>query len=317
MIDMTNTIPDFSQTLENNNLKFLRDKTTTLQVNTGLLCNQTCKHCHLDAGPRRNEIMNRTTIDQVISFQQKHRFQAFDITGGAPELNPNILYLVRNISKICKKVMFRSNLSALYESDNDALLDTLIENNVIIVSSFPSLNQLQTDAQRGDGIFDKTIKALQLLNKKGYGRSETGLELNLVSNPCGAFMPASQKDVEKRYRQVLLKKWDIVFNNAFTFANMPLGRFKTWLKKTGNYDNYLLTLYKNFNACTVTGLMCRTLISVSWDGYLYDCDFNLAADLPKDGRKIHIADVLADSFLNSKIMISNHCYACTAGTGFT
>jgi radical SAM/Cys-rich protein len=314
---MNSTIPSFSTTLEKHNLTLQRGKTQTLQINTGLLCNQACKHCHLDAGPGRNEIMDIETVKQLIDFQKRFSFQVVDITGGAPEMNPNLIYLIEHIAPITKKIMIRSNLIALFDQKDDCLLSALKEHKVIIVSSFPSLNQAQTDAQRGKGIFDKSIKALIKLNQYGYGKEGTGLDLNLVSNPTGAYLPSSQNATEERYRQILYKKWEIVFNNSFSFANMPLGRFKDWLVRSGNYDNYLAKLYDAFNHCTIENLMCKNLISVSWDGFLYDCDFNLAANLYKQDKKLHISQVDAASFENDKIAVDNHCFACTAGSGFT
>jgi len=205
----------------------------------------------------------------------------------------------------------------LFDLADDHLISALKKNRVVIVSSFPSLNHSQTDSQRGKGIFDKSIQALILLNQQGYGKEGTGLELNLVSNPTGAYLPSTQKATEKRYRQILGKKWGIVFNNAFSFANMPLGRFEDWLKRSGNLDEYMAQLYKNFNPCTITDLMCRNLISVSWDGFLFDCDFNLAANIHKGNKKTHISQIDAAGFENDMIAVDNHCYACTAGSGFT
>ncbi len=314
---MTNSIPSFSQTLSQHKLTLLHAATKTLQVNTGYLCNQACKHCHLSAGPNRKEIMSKTTIDQVINFQKRCAFETVDITGGAPEMNPDITYLVDNIAPLAGSTMFRSNLSALFDLKSNQLLDVLKKNKVTIVSSFPSLNLNQTDAQRGEGIFDKSIQALTMLNKHGYGQQGTGLELNLVSNPSGAFLPSSQTATQKRYREILQSKWNIVFNNAFTFANMPLGRFKNWLIKSGNYDAYLSKLHDSFNPCTITDLMCTSMISVSWDGFLFDCDFNLAANIPKGGEKLHITKVDNCDFSENKIAVENHCYACAAGSGFT
>lgn len=314
---MADHLPSFSQTLEQQGLILRRKQTDILQVNTGLLCNQACRHCHLAAGPDRDEIMDIKTMDQVIDFQKRCAVKVVDITGGAPELNPDLAYLVEKISPHTDTVMLRSNLSALFDAGDDPLLSVLKKNRVAIVSSFPSLDQAQTDSQRGKGIFNKSIEALILLNENGYGKEGTGLELNLVSNPAGAYLPSSQNATEKRYRKILLKKWGIVFNNAFSFANMPLGRFKDWLIRSGNYDTYIADLCSGFNPCTIPDLMCRTLVSVSWDGYLFDCDFNLAANIGKGNQKKHISQVDTCSFENDKIAVDNHCYACTAGSGFT
>lgn len=315
---MATTIPPFSDTLEKNGLTLRRAAAQTLQINTGLLCNQACKHCHLSAGPDKNILMSISTMDQIIDFQKRCAMACVDITGGAPELNPRLEYLVEGISPLAATVMLRSNLSALYESDkSDRLLNVLKNNQVIIVSSFPAVNASQTDSQRGKGSFDKSIHMLRTLNKMGYGQSGSGLELNLVANPSGAFLPASQEATEKRYRQVLKDRWGIVFNQAFSFANMPLGRFKGWLERSGNYESYMTALLKKFNSCTIEGLMCRSLISVSWDGYLFDCDFNLAANLHKANKKTHISQLKSCSFENDEIAFDEHCYACTAGSGFT
>lgn len=313
---MTDITP-FSKTLEKHGLSLSRNKTSILQINTGRLCNQACKHCHLSAGPDKKELMNRTTMDQIISFAAGNNFETIDITGGAPEMNPDLAYFIEQSTPCTEKIMLRSNLSALFDHADNKLLDVLCTNKVIIVSSFPSLDQHQTDSQRGKGIFKKSIQALSKLNKLGYGQNGSGLELNLVANPSGAFMPTPQDATQKRYRELLNNRYNIVFNNAFTFANVPLGRFKDWLVRSENYDSYINTLYQGFNPCTLDGLMCKNLISVSWDGYLFDCDFNLAAGLYKENKKQHISEVNTATFEGDPITVDNHCYACTAGSGFT
>ncbi len=310
-------VPDFSQTLNQHGLFLKRGETMTLQVNLGLLCNQVCQHCHLSAGPGRTELMDQNTIHQVIQFQKKTGCEVVDITGGAPEMNPHLKELIEKMAGLARIIVLRSNLSALYDADDPTLLSLLVKHKVTIVSSLPSLNLSQTDAQRGEGVFDKSLKALKYLNEMGFGKEGTGLVLDLVSNPVGAFMPTDQATAQKRFRKVLKDKWGIVFNQLFTFANMPLGRFETWLKKKGNYDTYLNSLYKGFNPCTVEGLMCRHLISIAWDGYLYDCDFNLAAGLPKSNVRTHISELTTFDFKHQEIAVGNHCYACTAGSGFT
>ena len=213
--------------------------------------------------------------------------------------------------------MLRSNLSVLNDGKRDHLMKFLSEKRVVIVASFPSLNEIQTDSQRGDGIFQICIDALKKLNSLGYGHEGTGLELNLVSNPTGAFLPPDQVQTEKRFRQVLKRKWGIVFNNLFNFANVPLGRFRQWLIKTDNLDSYVKKLYSSFNDCAVDGLMCRSLVSISWDGYLYDCDFNLAKGLFMGGLKIHVSEMPGPPEPGSHIATADHCYTCTAGSGFT
>ena len=310
-------IAPFSLTLTRHDLKLDRKATRTLQVNLGFLCNQTCKHCHLNAGFDRKENMDMGIIQEVISYAQRGDFEIVDITGGSPELNPYIETLIEGVSDVASRIMLRSNLSVLNDGKREHLINLLYEKRVVIVASFPSLNEIQTDSQRGDGIFKISIDALKKLNNLGYGHEGTGLELNLVSNPTGAFLPPDQAQSEKRFREVLKRKWGIVFNNLYNFANVPLGRFRQWLTRKNNLDNYLKKLYSNFNACAVDGLMCRTLVSVSWDGYLYDCDFNLAKGLFMGGHKIHVSDMPGLPEPGSHIATADHCYTCTAGSGFT
>jgi len=263
------------------------------------------------------ENMESGIIEEVISYAKRSRFETIDITGGAPELNPNIEMLIEKVVPLAPKVMLRSNLSALNDGKRDHLMELLKSNRVVVVASFPSLNELQADSQRGDGIFKVCIDALKKLNVLGYGHKESGLELNLVSNPTGAFLPPSQSETEKRFRQVLDNKWGVVFNNLFNFANVPLGRFRRWLDTSGNLKNYMDKLYSSFNPCAVEGLMCRTLVAVSWDGYLYDCDFNLVRGLFMGGRKIHVSEMEGPPEHDNHIATSDHCYTCTAGEGFT
>ncbi len=310
-------VHDFVDTLNSHKLSLKRKKTLTCQVNLGLKCNQACGHCHLSAGPGKKELMTLETMFQVIEFITQSKVDIVDITGGAPEMNPHLPFLMDKVADLCKKLMLRCNLSALYDRDTTNIQERLIQHKVNVVASLPSLNMNQTDAQRGDGIFQKSMKALEMLNRMGYGSPGSGLVLDLVSNPVGAFMPSPQGSSEKRFRRILADKWGIAFNHLFTFANTPLGRFETWLKKTDNYNYYMNMLYKGFNPCTIDGLMCRTLVSVSWDGYLYDCDFNLAAGLAKGDCPTHITQLDSFDFMNQIIAVGNHCYACTAGSGFT
>ena len=314
--ESTNVAP-FSLTLSRNNLTLNRDKTQTLQINVGFLCNQICRHCHLDAGPGRKENMEAGIVSEVISYARRSQFETIDITGGAPELNPNIGKLIEEVTSLAPRIMLRSNLSALNDGKRDNLIELLKSLRVVIVASFPSLNELQTDSQRGDKSFQIGIDALKKLNALGYGHNGSGLELNLVSNPTGAFLPPLQVGMEKRFRQVLKKKWGIVFNNLFNFANVPLGRFRQWLEKSGNFHKYTEKLYSSFNPCSVDGVMCQTLVSVSWDGYLYDCDFNLAKGLFMGGRKIHVSEMPGPPEPGMHIATADHCYTCTAGAGFT
>jgi radical SAM/Cys-rich protein len=306
----------FKSMLAQHHLELVRDPAHTLQINLGFLCNQTCRHCHLNAGPGRKENMDADTLEEVVAYARRSRFEVIDITGGAPELNPHLVDLIRKVSSLTPKIMLRSNLSAL-RANMQRLLEPLKSHRVVIVASFPSLNVTQTDSQRGGGIFEDSIGALKQLNAAGYGRNGSGLELNLVSNPTGAFLPPGQKQTEKRYHQILGNKWGVTFNSLFNFANAPLGRFRQWLIQSGNFENYLQKLVSNFNPCAVEGLMCRTLVSVSWDGYLYDCDFNLARGLYMGGKRIHVRDMPGPPQPGTPIITADHCYTCAAGSGFT
>ena len=311
------TVEPFRQTLSKHGLKLERGQTNTLQINVGLLCNQTCRHCHLSAGPGRKENMDKETADHVIDYARRSSFEVIDITGGAPELNPNLVYLIERLAPLAPRLMARTNLSALNDGKRDHLFDCFKEHNVVVVASFPSINEAQADSQRGSGIFQKSVAALRRLNAEGYGEGGSGLELNLVSNPTGAFLPSSQSEAEKRFRKILEQKWGILFNNLFNFANVPLGRFRQWLVQSGNLGKYIEKLACSFNPCAIEGVMCRNLVAVSWDGYLYDCDFNLARGLYLGGRKIHVSKMPGSPEPGIPIAVADHCYTCTAGVGFT
>jgi len=313
---MTTEVMPFKTMLTQHRLELLRKPAHTLQINLGFLCNQTCQHCHLNAGPGRKENMDADTLEEVVAFARRSHFEAIDITGGAPELNPHLLDLIEKISPHTPRIMLRSNLSAL-QANMKRLIESLKSHQVVIVASFPSLNVTQADSQRGDGIFEESISALQQLNAAGYGCNGSGLELNLVSNPTGAFLPTSQKQAEKRYHQILETKWTITFNSLFNFANAPLGRFRHWLIQSGNFENYMQKLVSNFNPCAIEEVMCRNLVSVSWDGYLYDCDFNLARGLYMSGKKIHVSEMPGPPQPGTPIITADHCYTCAAGSGFT
>lgn len=306
----------FYQTLLEKGLRLERKMTTVLQINVGLKCNQVCKHCHLEAGPQRTEMMARKTMDDIIAFAGAHEFEIIDITGGAPELHPDLPYLIDGLTECAPRRILRSNLTVLAQK-GDAFADFLASRKVTVAVSFPSLNVAQTEAIRGKNIFQNSIRALQALNAHGYGESGTGLELDIVVNPSGAVLPSPQAATEKRYRQVLKDKWGIRFNTLLCFANVPLGRFRSWLKRSGNYEAYVSRLAGAFNPAALENVMCRNLISVAWDGCLYDCDFNQAAALPLSNKRTHIADIKALPKLGDPIAVGDHCYTCTAGAGFT
>jgi radical SAM/Cys-rich protein len=307
----------FARALARHGLDLVRKQTGTLQVNVGLLCNQVCRHCHLSAGPDREEIMDRETVDHLIGFAQRCSFQVMDITGGAPEMNPHLLYMIERFSQFVPRIMLRANLTAMRQYGGDGLTQSLIRHRVVIVASVPALNAGQLEAQRGRGVFQQTLDTLKMLNELGYGQPGSGLELSLVSNPSGAFLPVAQGTAEAKFRTDLGRRWGIVFNNLYTFANVPLGRFRQWLVESGNYDRYLNRLISSFNPCTIDGLMCRSLISVSWDGFLHDCDFHLAKGIPSGGVKTHVSSCEGPPSPGTPIPTADHCYACTAGAGFT
>lgn len=310
-------VKSFAATLETHGLQLVRDNVRALQVNTGYLCNQRCRHCHLEAGPGREEVMTRETMEVVIAFAKRFRFAVIDITGGAPEMVPDLPFLIEGLSVLTPRLMLRSNLTALADPTRVGLIALCVHKRVVLIGSLPSTNVAQTDAQRGAGVTEAGVAALRKLNAAGYGVEGTGLELNLVSNPVGAFLPAAQSQVERKFRRDLLRKWGITFNSLYIFGNVPLGRFRRWLEDSGNYERYLRTLADGFNPCTFEGLMCRTQISVSWDGFLYDCDFNLAAGRPLGGRKTPVEELRRLPQAGCEIAMGDYCYACTTGSGFT
>jgi len=287
----------------------------TLQVNVGKLCNQACKHCHVDASPVRTEIMRRDVIDACLRVLRAYRIPTLDITGGAPEMIPDFRYFVTEARKLNTKVLIRHNLTVMFEEGMRDLPEFFAENETEIVCSLPYFLQTQTDAQRGKGVFDKSIEALKRLNAAGYGAGGN-LVLNLVYNPVGAYLPPAQAALEADFRRELKERYDISFNNLFTITNMPIARYLDWLRRSGNETSYMEKLVNAFNPAAISGLMCRNLISVDWQGRLYDCDFNqmlelgLENDLPKT-----IFDFDLEKLKNRQIVTANHCFGCTAGAG--
>lgn len=315
--DLSISVMPFDITLSNHKLELIRTKTLTLQINVGLLCNQSCRHCHLEAGPHRAEVMARPTMNEVVKYARRGNFQAIDITGGAPELNPNLPYLIEKIAPFSPRTMLRCNLTVLAEQENRPLVDLCKRRGVVIIASLPATNPAQTESQRGAGVWGKSMCTLKRLNAEGYGMGISDLELNIVSNPTGAFLPPSQASMEKKFKSDLARKWGIAFDRLFTFANAPLGRFRTWLDESGNFDSYMKRLSDSFNPCTLDGLMCRTMVSVSWEGFLFDCDFNQAKGLHLSGRRTHVSEAEGPPEPRTPIATGDHCYACTAGSGFT
>jgi radical SAM/Cys-rich protein len=307
----------FSDTLLRHGLELTRGVTSTLQINVGLVCDLACRHCHLEAGPDRVETMRHETVEAVIACADRFSFAAIDITGGAPELLPQLPRLVSGLAALTPKLIVRTNLTALTRPESAALPELYRDHGVALTASLPAANAAQTEAQRGVGVWETSIAMIRRLNGLGYGVAGSGLELDLVSNPTGAFLPAPQGEAEKRFRQDLERRYAISFNHLYTFANVPLGRFRSWLERSGNLDAYLARLEGGFNPCTLPGLMCRSLLSVNWDGIIYDCDFNLAAGLHHGDRQIHIAQLSELSAAGTPIPVGDHCFACTAGSGFT
>ncbi len=307
----------FPATLARHGKTLVRDRTETLQINVGLRCNQVCRHCHLDCGPGRTELMDRDTVEAVVAYADRGGFKLADVTGGAPELNPHIERLIDGLTRVVPRVSFRANLTAIQDPDRTGLMDLLAERGVIVFASLPAVSAAQTDAQRGRGVFRRSIEGLRRLNDLGYGIGGSGLELNLVSNPAGAFLPPGQDQADRRFKRELGRRFGLSISQTLTFANVPLGRFEEWLRVSGNYEDYLAKLVAGFNPCAVDALMCRTLICVRWDGVLFDCDFNLAAGLPLGGQRVHVSDLDGPPGPGSPIAVSDHCYTCTAGTGFT
>jgi radical SAM/Cys-rich protein len=289
---------------------------TVFQINVGKLCNQTCRHCHVDAGPDRQESMSRETAELCVVALAKTDIPIVDITGGAPELNPNFRWLVEQATKLNRRVMDRCNLSVLLLPSQADLAEFLARHRVEIIASLPYFRPSQTDAQRGNGVFEKSIEALQRLNRLGYGRKDSGLLLNLVHNPVGAFLPPRQEAIEAQFRRELERAHGIVFNRLYTITNMPISRFLEFLIESGNYEGYMERLANAFNPAAAAGVMCRYTLSVGWDGTLYDCDFNQMLDLPVDhGAPRHLRDFDPARLHTRRIVTGNHCYGCTAGSG--
>jgi radical SAM/Cys-rich protein len=291
---------------------------TVFQINVGKLCNQTCAHCHVDAGPDRKEIMTRETAELCIRALAQTDIPNVDITGGAPELNPNFRWLVEQARALGRHVMDRCNLTVLLLNGQTDLPDFLARHEVEVIASLPYYRAAQTDAQRGEGVFEKSIEALHKLNALGYGKEGTGLLLNLIYNPVGAFLPPRQEAIERQFKWELEQKHGVVFNHLYTITNMPISRFLDFLMATGNYQGYMERLVNAFNPAAAAGVMCRYTISIGWDGMLYDCDFNQMLEMPTGfGAPQHIRDFDAARLHKRSIATGNHCYGCTAGAGST
>ncbi len=310
-------VESFSAMLSRRGLELARDHTRILQVNTGCLCNQACGHCHLEAGPERREIMGIRVMDEVVAYVRRAGFKAVDITGGAPELNPNIEHLLNELAGTATLITFRSNLTALNSPAGFRIAELLRNLGISITASFPSTEQAEIERQRGNGVLDASIASLRKLNELGYGKHGSSLTLDLVHNPVGPELPVDQRTLEAKIRSELLRGWGISFNRLFSFANAPLGRFRKNLELTGEFDRYMALLAAAFNPVALLGVMCRSIVAVSWDGFLFDCDFNLAAGVPIGGLPVKIDEMDSPPRSGSRIAVSDHCYSCAAGAGFT
>jgi radical SAM/Cys-rich protein len=307
----------FEQTLADSGLWPLRATgIRVLQVNVGKLCNQTCRHCHVDAGPERREVMSRETMEVCLDVLARTDIPTLDVTGGAPEMNPHFRWLVEQARALDRHVIDRCNLTILVAPHFEDLPDFLGRHQVEVVASLPCYLQANTDWQRGDGVFEKSIAALRRLNEVGYGQPGSGLVLTLVYNPVGPALPPAQQTLEDAYRRELSSRHGVVFTRLFTITNMPISRFLDDLVQSGRYDEYMGKLVAAYNPAAAAGVMCRTTLSVGWDGRLYDCDFNQMLEIGlAPGLPTHIRDFDRECLESRRVMTAQHCYGCTAGSG--
>jgi radical SAM/Cys-rich protein len=317
VLTQTTSIPSFEEMLSRKNLSpLIADSLEIFQINVGKLCNQICAHCHVDAGPDRTEVMTKQTMELCLRALAATNIQKVDITGGAPEMNPNFRWLVEEVKQLGRHVMDRCNLTVLFVKGKEDLPQFFAKHEVEVICSLPYFQERETDRQRGNGVFARSIEALRKLNDVGYGMSDSNLVLNLVHNPVGAFLPASQKAIEQEFKRNLKHKYDIEFNNLFCITNMPISRFLEFLLNTGNYERYMERLVQAFNPAAISGLMCRNTISIGWDGQLYDCDFNQMLDLgTHQAAPKYISEFDSELLAHRRIVTGRHCFGCTAGGG--
>ena len=311
-------LPTFASKLkESNQFPLQPKKLEILQINLGYMCNQVCAHCHVDAGPDRKEIMTLDTMQQCLEVVKNTGAHTIDLTGGAPEMNPNFREFVEAAAKAgIKDFIVRSNLTIILANKKyHDLPEFFKKHNIHVVSSMPHWTRGKTDKQRGDGVFDKSIKVLHMLNEIGYGRKGSDLKLDLVYNPSGAFLPGDQMALENDFKKALKTDFDIDFHNLFAITNLPISRFLDYLIASENYEDYMYALVEAYNPEAVKNVMCTNTLSVSWDGWLYDCDFNQMLELKVASPVKHISNYNEDLLQNRKITISQHCYGCTAGAG--
>ncbi len=291
---------------------------TTLQANLGYLCNQSCLHCHVNAGPTRKELMDESTIGLLLDFMAKRGVQTLDVTGGAPEMNPHFRDLMRAARALGVQCIDRCNLTIAMQPGYSWVVDFLADNEIEVVASLPCYLEDNVDAQRGSGVFHDSIAALQRLNARGYGRPDSGLKLSLVYNPQGPSLPPGQADLEQAYKAHLLAEYGVRFNQLFTLANMPIKRFGSTLLARGEFHDYMRLLKDNHRPANIDGVMCRDLVSVDYRGYVYDCDFNQMLDLQLgygQGQRVHLRELMAQDLNDTPITVADHCFGCTAGQG--
>jgi radical SAM/Cys-rich protein len=307
----------FHQRLRREGAAVTRRPLETLQINVGKYCNQACSHCHVDAGPKRTEIMTWATMARLADLAKAQpSIHTVDITGGAPELNPHFRDLVIAMRSLGKSVIDRCNLTVLLEPRQESTARFLANNGVQIIASLPCYSEKNVDEQRGRGVFEKSVRALRMLNSLGYGIAGTGLSLDLVYNPVGPFLPPPQAALEAEYHFELKREFNIEFSHLYTITNMPISRFLHHLRRTGQYEEYMALLSQSFNLRAAEGVMCRTLVSVGWDGQLYDCDFNQMLEIPAGRERRSIWEIATlDEIESLPIAFGDHCYGCTAGAG--
>ena len=286
------------------------------QINIGYRCNLKCRHCHIEAGPERQELMTKPIMEKCLQILETTSIPIIDITGGTPEMHPDFPWFLEACATLRRRLMVRSNGVILLQESYASFLDLYAWHQVEIIISFPHMERRIADRQRGEGVFSNLIEVLRKLNERGYGRQNSGLILNLVHNPAGAYLPGKQENLEGHYRQILKEKYGIVFNNLFCITNMLIGRFLSYLQTSDNYEDYMMTLVQAFNPATLENVMCRTTLSVAWDGKLYDCDFNQILGMTVNhGAPDHISVFDLAKLAHRRIVTGNHCYGCTAGAG--
>ncbi len=317
MIKTAPLLSNFEALLEEKSISISRTKTEILQINVGKLCNLTCSHCHVNAGPKRKEIIQRETIDRILDWLRKTEIATVDLTGGAPEMIPDFQYLIQQLRSLpkVKTIIDRCNLTILNEPGYEWLAPFLLEHRLEIVASMPCYSAANVNAQRGEGVFDSSILGLQTLNRLGYGKEES-LPLHLVYNPGGPFLPPDQKELEADYKRELRTHFDIVFNQLFAITNMPISRYKSWLKNNGHFEIYMTLLRDSFNPASISGLMCRNTINIGWRGEVYDCDFNQQLGMQWRAEKPRFLwEIDPQEIEQHPIAFGEHCFGCTAGCG--